>query len=69
MTPEKLRRMISVAKALRKQAERADEFDLKLANGAEIGSHLGTIADELESAVEHSITLEKTLGRILSEGK
>jgi carbamate kinase len=39
----------AIAKQLAKLAQRADELGLTLGNGAQVGSLIGTIADELET--------------------
>lgn len=52
MTPEQARRMLSIAKALDKQAARADEMSLTDSSGGEIGSMLGSYAEILRSQVE-----------------
>ena len=47
MTPEQIRRLLSIAKVLDKQAVRADELSLIDSCGGEIGSLLGTMANDL----------------------
>lgn len=49
MTPEKYRKIRSLIKQIDKCAVRADELELKLGNGGEIGSMLGGITSDLEA--------------------
>jgi hypothetical protein len=48
MSPEKVRKTKSIANRLAKLATVADEWELKMANGGEIGSMLGEMANDLE---------------------
>lgn len=61
MTPEQVRRMLSIAKALDTQARRADDLNLELKDGGIIGSLLGSMADEIRSTVRIAVSRYRTV--------
>ena len=55
MTPEQVRRMLSIAKALERQANRADEMNLELSDGGNIGALLSSMAGLIQETVRISL--------------
>jgi len=63
MTPERFRKIRSIAKQLNKLAAKADALDLTLPNGGIVGSLLGSCANDLEYMLQDAVEKELLNGK------
>lgn len=62
MTPERFRKIRSIANQLTKLQVKADEIDLQLGNGGHVGSLLGSMRDELDQMLSFAEAQRKAEG-------
>jgi hypothetical protein len=63
MTPERFRKIKSIAKQLNKLAKKADALELTLPNGGIVGSLLGSCADDLDNMLQDAVERELLNGK------